>query len=74
MADRCCSLCGTLYTDEEGHDYDICVSRCSDHLDKAKVEAHNAVDRLITAFNSLREASRIQKQDWWKKSKEAADG
>lgn len=67
MASRRCCLCGELYTDEKGHDYDICVSKCYDILDKAKVGAHNGVDRLITAYDNCRQAVSIQKQDWWKK-------
>ena len=67
MADRCCSLCGSSYTDKKGHNYNVCVSRCSDLLEKVKVDTHSAVDRLITAFNHYHEALIIQKQDWWRK-------
>lgn len=69
MTDRMCSLCGEYYCSETGHNYDICVSKCSDYLEKAKVEAHNAIDRLITAYSHYHEAVHIQKQDWWKKEK-----
>jgi len=68
MAQRKCSLCSQLYTDEKGHNYDICVSRCFDQLEEAKKEAHKGVDRLINAYSHVSQALSIQKQDWWKKS------
>lgn len=67
MADRMCSLCGESYTDEKGHNYDICVSKCFDQLEQAKVGAHKAIDYLIEAYSHYNEALHIQKQDWWKK-------
>jgi len=66
MADRCCSLCGTYYTDEEKHNYDICVSRCSDHLKRTKDKAHSVVNELGDAYEHYIEAVRIQRQTWWK--------
>jgi len=67
MADRICSLCGESYTDEKGHNYDICVSRCADQLEGAKTNAHLAVDHLDKAHIHFNEAVHIQKQDWWRK-------
>jgi len=69
MADRQCSLCGQFYTDDEGHDYDICVSHCYDQLEQARIDVHKAIDRLNDAYAHVNEALRIQKQDWWRKVK-----
>lgn len=69
VADRICSLCGESYTDEKRHNYDICVSRCNDQLVRAKIDAHKAIDHLISAYDHYREAVHIQKQDWWKEKK-----
>lgn len=62
MADRICSLCGVGYTDEEGHDYDKCVLRCGDRI--ALLEG-----QLWAAREHLKEAQKIQKQDWWRNKK-----
>lgn len=66
MADRMCSLCGESYTDKTGHNYDICVSRCYSQLERAKVDAHKAIDYLNDAWAYFREAVHIQGQDWWR--------
>jgi len=67
MADRQCSLCGTYYTDKTGHDYAVCASRCYDQIEQAKIDAHKALDLLTDAYEHLKEALCIQKQDWWRR-------
>ena len=59
MANRMCHLCGLLYTDEEGHNYDECVRRCKERVIRLS-------EGLTEAEAYLREALKIQAQDWWK--------
>lgn len=66
MAQRCCSLCGEFYTDKTGHNYNICVERCFDQLERAKAAIPKAIDRVLDAYKHLGEAKHIEKQDWWK--------
>ena len=61
MADRICSLCGKGYTDETRHNYDECVDRCKDIL----LRVQETRRTLSDAREHLKEAKRIQKQDWW---------
>jgi len=66
MANRICSLCGLLYTDETGHNYDVCVERCKQELYNADTHIGIAENRYHFAKEHLAEAKRIQAQDWWK--------
>ena len=51
MADRICSLCGTYYTDEKGHDLDDCWGLIHQQLLKA--------DRVVRGLRyKLAEAQR----------------
>lgn len=60
MANRKCSYCGTYYTDETGHDYDVCVKSCQERLAWTEKQ-------LVDVKWALEEAKKVQAQDWWRK-------
>ena len=59
MAQRICSLCGTPYTDETGHNYDLCASLLEERVKTLTTTLQDAQDHL-------EEARGIQAADWWK--------
>ncbi len=60
MADRMCSFCMELYTDEEGHNYDLCVQKCETALLKA-------MERVHVLEWALEGAKKVQSKDWWRR-------
>ena len=58
-ARRMCSFCGRPYTDDSGHDYDLCVKDLEIRL--AKDMKHLSDTRL-----ALEGARSVQAQSWWR--------
>ncbi len=48
-ATRKCSLCGSFYKDNDGHDYSVCVMRIEGTVQGAKAILKNAKAHLVRA-------------------------
>lgn len=57
MADRICSCCGQTYSDDERHDYELCVRDCENRVTQAKHNLSDAMDCVEMAL-SRRQAQR----------------
>jgi len=53
MADRICSCCGEVYTDDARHDYEQCIKRCEESVATARSKYHSALDSLDLAKHRL---------------------
>ena len=58
MADRKCSLCGTYYTDEEGHNKNECVWKLQTQVLKTKCD-------LQQFEEALKEALARRHKEWY---------